>query len=69
MGADLSPSVSPVSVSFSFATAPISPACSSLTGTAVFPCMLRCVRIFPACCALKFCSVASFFRTPEKTLK
>ena len=36
-GDDLSVSVSPVSVSRSLATAPMSPACSSLTGTIVLP--------------------------------
>ena len=30
---------------------------------------LRCARISPAPPRLKFCSVASFFSTPEKTLK
>jgi hypothetical protein len=39
-------SVSPVSVSFSFATAPISPACNSVTGNVVFPCMMEICASF-----------------------
>ena len=39
MGAHLSPSVSPVTVSFSLATAPMSPARSSGTGVCVLPCI------------------------------
>ena len=54
MGADLSPSVSPVSVSFSLATAPMSPACSSVTGTAVFPCMIEMCASFSCELRLKF---------------
>ena len=69
-GRALSPSVSPVSVSFSFATAPMSPACSSGTGIAVLPCMTaKGARAFPDVLRVKFCTVASFFSTPEKTLK
>src|SRR5580698_10049409 len=69
IGAALSPSVSPVSVSFNFATAPISPACNSVTGTAVFPCMIEICDSFSADPREKFCAVTSFFSTPEKTLK
>ena len=42
----MSPRVSPVKVSLNFATAPMSPACSSVTGTAVLPCMDRNMREF-----------------------
>jgi len=69
MGEALSPSVSPVSVSLSFATAPMSPACSSFTGMAVLPCMQEMCANFSAVLRVKFCSVASFFSTPEYTLK
>ena len=58
-----------MSVSLSFATAPMSPACSSLIGTAVFPCMTEMCDSFSCVPLLKFCRVASFFSTPEKTLK
>ena len=44
IGDGLSPRVSPVKVSLNFATAPISPACSSVTGIAVLPCMDDDVR-------------------------
>jgi hypothetical protein len=69
IGADLSPRVSPVSVSFNFATAPMSPACNSVTGTAVFPCMMEMCESFSVDPREKFCTVDSFFSTPEKTLK
>ena len=69
MGADLSPRVSPVKVSFNLATAPISPACNSVTGTAVFPCMMEMCASFSCVLRVKFCSDVSFFNTPEKTLK
>src|ERR1700694_903308 len=65
----LSHKVSPVSVSFNFATAPMSPACSSVTGTAVFPCMMEMCDSFSVDPREKFCTVDSFFSTPEKTLK
>ena len=41
-GEALSPRVSPVRVSFSLATAPMSPACSSVTGAIVLPWDARC---------------------------
>jgi len=51
MGADLSPRVSPVSVSFNLATAPISPARAIRARSPVFPCMLIYVRAFPGSAA------------------
>ena len=69
IGAFLSPSVSPVTVSRSFATAPMSPACSSRMGSATLPCMIEMCANFSAVLRLKFCKVASFFRMPEKILK
>ena len=69
MGALLSPSVSPVRVSFSLATAPMSPACSSGTGTWFLPCMIETCASFSLLLRVKFCTVASFLSTPDKTLK
>src|ERR1700680_4525338 len=47
----------------------MSPACNSVTGTAVFPCMMEICASFSCPPRLKFCTVASFFSTPENTLK
>ena len=65
----LSQSVSPVSVSLSFATAPISPAWSSVTGVIVLPSSVpMCDRRSPPPRA-EFTRLASFFITPDMTLK
>ncbi len=56
-------------VSFSLATAPRSPACRSLTAVAVLPC-ITCTCCRRSCeLRLKLVSVASFFSTPDITLK
>ncbi len=64
---DLSPSVSPVCVSFSLATAPMSPACSSGTCTWALPSSTSRCPNRSAAPRVRFCTALSAFSTPDRT--
>ena len=68
-GEALSASVSPVRVSFSLATAPISPACNSVTGRKVLPKGTPIWARRSAVSRFVLKTLISFFMTPESTLK